>query len=127
MLKRWIIERQFGRRNLTPFQRAELALLLKPIMPAEAKKRQGTRSDLPTNIVPILAQCPINGKTRDSITEKAGISHGSLDKADFISQHADEQTKQKLRAGDSSINAEYRRLKKEIGQAERTESSINAR
>src|SRR5574344_1056370 len=117
-VKRWIIERQFGRRNLTPFQRSELALLLKPMLAAEAKKRMIAGK---ANPQPMLAEGINTVDTRDLIAEKAGISHGSLDKAGFISQHADEKTKQKLRAGDSTINAEYHRLKKEVGQAERAE------
>ena len=42
----WIILNQFGRRNLLPFQRSELALRLKPIIEARAKERQGARTDL---------------------------------------------------------------------------------
>ena len=38
--KEWIIRNQFGRRNLTPFQRAELALQLKPLIQAKAKENQ---------------------------------------------------------------------------------------
>ena len=38
-VKRWIIERQFGRRNLMPFQRAELALKFKPMLAEDAKRR----------------------------------------------------------------------------------------
>ena len=39
-VKEWIIRNQFGRRNLTTFQRAELALKLKPIVAKRAKERQ---------------------------------------------------------------------------------------
>lgn len=38
--KIWIIKNQFGRRNLQPFQRCELALKLKPLMAADAKRHQ---------------------------------------------------------------------------------------
>ena len=37
--KRWILTNQFGRRNLTPYQRAELALQLKPILEEESQQR----------------------------------------------------------------------------------------
>jgi len=40
----WIIQNQFGRRNLTPFVRAELALRLEPLIAAQGQ--QGRRSDL---------------------------------------------------------------------------------
>ena len=45
---RWIITNQFGRRNLSAYDRSVLALKLKPIMQAEAKKRQVRK---PTNFV----------------------------------------------------------------------------
>ena len=113
-VKRWIIERQFGRRNLTPFQRAELALLLKPMLAEEARKRMFAGKADPV-------QNSAQGKTREQLAERAGVSHDTITKADFISRHASEPTKEKLRNGTSSIDAEYRRLKKEVNQAERAE------
>lgn len=44
-----------------------------------AKERQGTRTD----IVPTLAQCE-DGKTRDIVAKKIGMSHGTFDKARTI-------------------------------------------
>jgi ParB-like chromosome segregation protein Spo0J len=38
--ERWIILNQFGRRNLSKYDRSELALKLKPIVAAKAKERQ---------------------------------------------------------------------------------------
>lgn len=38
--RKWIILNQFGRRNITTFARAELALKLEPIIAAEAKANQ---------------------------------------------------------------------------------------
>ena len=85
--KRWIIQNQFGRRNLTPYQKAELALKLKPILEAQAKQRQGTRTDLGRNLVPISAQ---GSKTRDKVAKLAGVSHDTIAKAEYIEEHADE-------------------------------------
>ena len=42
----WIIENQIGRRNLTPFQSCEIVYPLKEALAKEAKKIQGTRTDL---------------------------------------------------------------------------------
>ena len=36
----YIIEKQFGRRNLLPFQRSELALKMKNVIQAKAKEKQ---------------------------------------------------------------------------------------
>ena len=50
--KAWVICNQFGRRNLSNYQRAELALALEPLIAARAKERQGTRTDLVQNSAP---------------------------------------------------------------------------
>src|SRR5262245_14104073 len=47
--REWIVRRQFGRRNLTPFQRIELALKLAPLIAAQAKANQGRRTDIHHN------------------------------------------------------------------------------
>ena len=48
----WIINNQFGRRNISDFVRAELALKAEPLIAARAKERQGARNDLniPANL-----------------------------------------------------------------------------
>lgn len=45
--ERWIILNQFGRRNLSAYDRSVLALKLKPIVAAKAKENQGSRNDIP--------------------------------------------------------------------------------
>ena len=45
-VKVWIINNQFGRRNINNYQRSVLALKLEDIYKAKAKKTQGTRTDL---------------------------------------------------------------------------------
>ncbi len=117
-VKRWIIERQFGRRNLTPFQRAELALLLKPMLAEEARKRMeaGRADPVPSEGTGFNGQ-----KTRDILAQNCRVSKNTIDKADFIKHHADEETLDRLRKGDAAIKTEYHRLKKEVNQAERAE------
>ena len=61
------------------FQRAELALKLKPKVEAKAKERQGSRNDL--NIVKKSAP---SLKTRDELAKIAGVSHDTLKKAEVI-------------------------------------------
>jgi len=109
--KRWIIEHQFGRRNLTKYQRAELVLKLKPLLAAEAKRRQGTRTDLGEDIPQNSAGSAEWGESRKHVAALAGVSHDTIAKVEYIDAHADEQTKAKLRAGETTIHAEYKRLK----------------
>jgi hypothetical protein len=69
--KIWIIRNQFGRRNLSPYQRGELALALKPLVAAKAKNQQGTRTDIPQN----SAECFTPIETREEIARKADLFH----------------------------------------------------
>jgi len=66
----WIIRNQFGRRNLAPFTRGELALKLEPLIAAKAKLNQKTGGGA---LVLKLAQAPM--KTRDELARLAGLSH----------------------------------------------------
>lgn len=79
----WIIKNQFGRRNLTPFQRSELALRLKPIIQAKAKERQGKRNDL--NITQKSAESKKKrNESRDELAQIAGVSHDTIEKDKFL-------------------------------------------
>ncbi len=108
--RRWIVEHQFGRRNLTPYQRSELALVLKPVIAREAKKNQQARKGKQA-----MATCQHADKlidTKKQLAESAGVSHDTIAKVEYIAGRADENTKAKLRRGETTVRAEYRRLKK---------------
>jgi hypothetical protein len=106
--KLWIIRNQLGRRNLTPYQRAELALALEPRIAEKAKEKQRAgagsgpsgrqKSDKPTD-------------TKREVAKKAGVSHDTIAKAKVIRDKADEKTKAKLRRGETTINREYGRIR----------------
>jgi len=109
--KLWIWKHQESRRNLTPYQRAELALKFKNVIAAKAKERQkGGQGG-----VLLPATLPEAKETRHELAELAGIGSRTLDKAEYIAEHADAQTKEKLRRGEkgTSINKEYNRLKED--------------
>ena len=107
--KEWIIVHQLGRRNLAAYQRAELALTLKPLLAAKAKKRMlaGKMADPDPN----LGQGSDASRTSQQLASKAGISHGTMAKAEYLDAHADDETKERLRKGQTSIHTEYERLK----------------
>ncbi|MBI1375825.1 MAG: hypothetical protein GC159_24205 [Phycisphaera sp.] len=125
--KSWIIEHQFGRRNLTPYQRAELALTLSEMAAAEAMARKrmlagkskdgsaggrGRKKNPVQNSAQGLGGAePEIRKTRARIAKRAGVSHNTIDRVKYLAINADEDTKAKLRRGDTSIHAEYKRLK----------------
>lgn len=60
----WITRNQFGRRDLTPYQRAELALKSEPVIERKAKENQGTRTDIlensPKSIQPVNSRLELS-------------------------------------------------------------------
>ncbi|MBQ2437131.1 MAG: hypothetical protein II265_03475 [Clostridia bacterium] len=101
----WIIRNQFGRRNLTAMQRAELALKLKDAIAAEAKKRQGARNDLKKNIPQKSAGS--SKETRDELAKMAGVSHDTIAKVEKIIAGAEPEVVEATRKGEMSINKAY--------------------
>ncbi len=117
--KIWILRNQFARRNLTPFQRAELALKLEPLIAGKAQeKRRESGGAVPQK----SAKPPID--TRKEVAKLAGVSHDTIAKAKTISAEADEETKAKLRRGETSINREAKRLKQDKNLAVRQKRMI---
>lgn len=96
----WIIRNQFARRNLTPFQRAELALKLKPMVakgPAErrAQCRRGVSGE----------------RTNKTLSKLAGVSDTNIMRANFINGHGDERIRSQLRRGEISIHRAYKSIR----------------
>ena len=109
--KLWAGKHQENRRNLSPYLRSELALKLKDVIAAKSKERQ---KGGPGGI--LLPQTFAEAKeTRQELAEIADVSHTTLNKVEFIAEHADDETKSKLRKGEkgTSISKEYNRLKAE--------------
>ena len=122
----WICKNQLGRRNLTPFQKTELVLKFKPMLVEEAKKRQRSAGkeygkNHPKEEVPDNCPEPKAGEVREELAAKAGVSGKTINRAEYLSKHADDKTKQKLRSGETTINAEYKKLRKEEARRDRQE------
>ena len=113
-VKEWIILNQFARRNINSYQRSVLALELRPILGARSK--QGKRNDL----------YPTLDKSDDLDTLKelaaiANVGRSTIAKVVRIEAEADEETKDKLRRGETTINKEYRAVMLEKKKAEQAE------
>lgn len=112
--KAWMIRNQLGRRNLPNYERARLALQLKPLLAEEAKKRQATSTG---GANPQLTQKSAEagkGEVRDELAKAAGVSHDTIHKVEVIEEKAAPEVKEQLRKGEVSINKAYN----EIRQAE---------
>lgn len=134
--ERWIILNQFGRRNLSKYDRSELALKLKPIIEAEAKKNQGTRNDLTSvrNLTEVATDekqgCQKSDKadvvvapkkpidTKKEIAKVAGVSHDTIAKVEKIQAKATPEIKKAVKSGEMSINQAYQATRREEKKAE---------
>jgi len=99
----WIIQNQFGRRNLSAYDRARLALRLKPVISAQAEKRMLAGRVDPT-------QKSAGGETRDELAKAAGVSHDTIAKVEKIEAMATPEVKEKLSTGEMSINQAYKNI-----------------
>jgi N6-adenosine-specific RNA methylase IME4 len=113
--KEWMILNQFGRRNLSNYQRSLLALELEEVLKERAKKTQGMRTDLTSskNLEEV--------RTHKELEKLANVSHETIRKVKAIEAKAAEEVKVKLRTGEVSINQAYQDIKNEEKKAERFE------
>lgn len=120
-VKEWMILNQFGRRNLSNYQRSVLALQLEEVFKEKAKENlkasgenfgKGTQiSANPIEIKPI--------ETRKELAKVANVSHDTIAKVKVIEAKAPEEVKAQLRTGEVSINQAYQEIKKEEKKIER--------
>ena len=116
-VKIWIIKNQFSRRNISTFQRAELALSLDTLFSESAKRNQGTRTDLGFNFTPREGESPRDRETARKIAEVAGVGHNTISQVKRIIKDAPPDLIQEVRFGEKSIKEAY----KEIRAAEKAE------
>lgn len=116
----WIIDNQFARRNLAPFTRAELSKKREGIVDLQAKakanlsagggdkKSKAARSGL-ADLPKAIAPTPIN--VRKERARISGLSERTIAKSDVVAERAPPDVLAKLRAGESSIDAEYKAIR----------------
>ena len=121
-VKEWMILNQFGRRNLSNYQRSVLALELEDVFSIKAKENQVRK---PNSVPQISAKQNVD--TRKELSKVASVSHDTIAKVKKIQEKAPEEVKAKLRTGEVSINAAYKEIKKEEKKAEYKEKVLQER
>jgi DNA modification methylase len=121
-VKEWMILNQFGRRNLSNYQRSVLALELEDVFSKKAKEKQqeaggAVRQKSDKAVI----------DTKKELSKVASVSHDTIAKVKKIQEKATEEVKAKLRTGEVSINAAYKEIKKEEKKAEYKEKVLEAR
>jgi DNA modification methylase len=116
--KEWMIRNQFGRRNLSNYQRSVLALELKKVFSDKAKEKELERKTTfqkseKSNLEPV--------NTAKELAKVANVSHDTIAKVEVIEAKASEDVKAKLSTGEVSINQVYQDIRKEEKKAEMLE------
>jgi len=111
-VKEWMILNQFGRRNLSNYQRSVLALELEDVFKEKAKESKSEKVSHFRNTGEVLATLP-KPNTRKELSDVAQVGERTLAKVKKIQEKAPEEIKEKLRTGEVSINAAYKEIKKE--------------
>jgi hypothetical protein len=109
----WIKENAISQRNLNDYQRSVLVLELEDYYKGKAKERKVARLKKGNEIpdVEILPPRKNNGKVRDQLAKKAGISGRTLDKVKYIDNNAREEIKEQVENGEISINKAFNETK----------------
>jgi hypothetical protein len=131
-VKEWMIINQFGRRNLSNYDRAKLGLELEDIFSKKAKanlklagqsyspKEGFQKSEKVTNLFEeTIEKKPIEIKPVNTVKEVAkiaNVSHDTIAKVKVIEAKAEEAVKEKLLSGEISINQAYKEIKEQKAQ-----------
>jgi DNA modification methylase len=120
-VKEWMIHNQFGRRNLSNYQRSVLALQLEDVFKEKAKEKELERKTT------FLKSEKSNLETINSIKEiskLANVGHDTIAKVKKIEANATPEVKARLNTGTMSINEAYKEIKKEENEQLKTQKAI---
>jgi hypothetical protein len=107
-VKEWMINNQFGRRNLSNYQRSVLALQLEDVFREKAKENQAIQfkgislKQISAEVKPI--------ETRQEVAKIANVSHDTIAKVKKIEANATPEVKARLNTGTMSINEAYKEI-----------------
>lgn len=127
-VKEWMIHNQFGRRNLSNYQRSLLALQLEDVFREKAKENQAIQFK-GSSLIQISEEVKPIVSIKE-VAKVANVSHDTIAKVKKIEATATPEVKEKLNTGQMSINEAYKEIKKdekienlEIKKKEYTEQS----
>lgn len=107
-VKEWMILHQFGRRNLSSYQRSVLALKLEEVFRVKAKENQIRK---PANFVCQNSDKQTAIDTKKEVAKIANVSHDTIARVKKIEEKAPEEVKEKLASGEMSINEAFKNIK----------------
>ncbi len=102
-VKRWMLEQQLGRRNLSEAEKYEIVQKFKSVFEQKAKKNQSLGGKGSANLPKV--------DTRKEMAKATGVSEGTYRKMDVVMKSDNEDLKQKLREKKVSVDAAYKEVK----------------
>lgn len=102
-VKRWMLEQQLGRRNLSEAEKYEIVQKFKSVFEQKAKKNQSLGGKGSANLPKV--------DTRKEMAKATGVSEGTYRKMDVVMKSGNEDLKQKLREKKVSVDAAYKEVK----------------
>ena len=123
----WMLDIQLGRRNLSPIQRIAITEKYRPIYEKQARESQGTRNDLKDNIPQNIGESEKRRQAKDrevnsKLAKVANVNPETYRQAKRILDSNNEDLKQRVQSGETSISAGYKEL---IGKTSNKKENIN--
>lgn len=120
-VKEWMILNQFGRRNLSNYQRSILALELEQVFREKARANLKSSGEMFGKGLQISVNPIEQTNTQKELAKVASVSHDTIAKVKVLEQKATPEVKAQLATGEVSINAAYKDIRKEEKKIERLE------
>ena len=102
-VKRWMLEQQLGRRNLSEVEKYEIVQKFKTVFEQRAKKNQSLGGKGSSNLPKV--------DTRKEMAKATGVSEGTYRKMDVVMNSDNESLKQRLREQKVSVDAAYKEVR----------------
>ena len=124
----WMLDIQLGRCNLSPIQRIAVTEKYRPIYEKQAKENlvnAGRKGGLSTQNKPLVNLPnpikPIN--TSEKLADIAGVSEKTYRMGAKVLSSDDEELKQRVLSGETSISAGYKELQNENKKVQSSDNS----
>jgi len=121
--REWIIRNQFGRRNLSAYDRSILALQLKSVIAGRAKEKQIEHGK--TAPGKTLNQKSDEVNTAKELAKIAGVSHDTIQRVETIQRELPKEIHDNIKSGKISINEAYKSIKIQKAKEHKKETVIN--
>ena len=103
-VKKWMLEQQLGRRNLSDIDKYEITQKFKSVYEKRAKENQSAAGKGLTNLSKV--------NTREEMAKAVGVSEGTYQKMDAVMRSDNSDLKEQLKAGEISVHKAYQEVRK---------------